>query len=338
MRKVISALMSIVMIGTMVSTRIIQAFAVDQWQLRGIQISNTGTEIQIKADVTGNKAGYKYKFVWLEANRFGGNWGTENVNWGVIRGFELSDTIVWKPPIMPADYEIYMDVRDPGGDVKTIHRSFLGLSSLKRVTRDQIKGIDISLEWDLLRIKANVVGDKRWFKYKFVWLEANRFGGDWGTQNVNWGVIRGFEFSDTIVWKPPRMPADYVIYMDVMDAYGSHIDGVNRYAEVEKMKAVQNAESAERRRKGLDSELSEAKQRATQQEKERKDLENQVSRAKQEFAEAEKRKKEIEAKIAETKKNAEAIEKRRKELEAKIAKAKQEAEQRDGPMSRFSAK
>ena len=138
MKKIISALMSIVIIGIMVNTQIIQAFAVDQWQLRGIQISNTGTGIQIKADVTGNKAGYKYKFVWMK-----GNWNPGN--WGVIRDFNVVDNVLWKPPIMPADYEIYMDVRDPRGDVKTIHRSFLGLSSLKRVTRDQIKGIDKAL-------------------------------------------------------------------------------------------------------------------------------------------------------------------------------------------------
>ena len=106
--------MNIVIIGIMVNTQIIQTFAVDQWQLRGIQISNTGTGIQIKSDVTGNKAGYKYKFVWGEKIVDEENWK----NWGVIRDFNGIDNVLWKPLIMPVDYEIYMDVMDPRGDTK----------------------------------------------------------------------------------------------------------------------------------------------------------------------------------------------------------------------------
>ena len=330
MKKIISVLMSIVIMAVTVEREVIEAFAVDQAQIKGIQMGYVGTEcIQIKAEVGGNKAGYKYKFVWLERSRLGRDWGVQNVNWGVIREFGETDTVKWKAPRMPADYEIYMDVMDSKRDIKTIHKSFYGLSGLRKVSKEQIKGIEIGINGEALKIRAVMEGERRWYKYKFVWLEGSRAGGNWGVRNVNWGVIREFGFADTVMWKPPKMPKDYVIYMDVMDAHGTHIDGYNRYYEGEIIKTRQEAEQSERMRKELETKVNQAKQRAAQQEKEIREIENQVARVKREFAESERKRKEVAGKLEESKRKAEEFERSRKELEIRLSKAKQELEERE---------
>lgn len=43
MKRIISAIMNLIMVGIMVNTQILQVFAVDQWKLRGIQIIDVET-------------------------------------------------------------------------------------------------------------------------------------------------------------------------------------------------------------------------------------------------------------------------------------------------------
>ena len=91
----------------------------NKWEHAGIAINKTSpqgtdTEIVLTAKSTGNIKGAQYKFVWMK-----NNWK----EWGVIRGFEKSSSVTWRPET-EGDYEIWVDIRDSSGNVKSKNTKF----------------------------------------------------------------------------------------------------------------------------------------------------------------------------------------------------------------------
>ena len=182
----------------------LQIYADGNWQHNGVNANKTspqriGTDVTLTAEAGGCKEGLQYKFVWMN-----GSWD----DWGVIRDFNSSNTVKWKPT-RPGNYTIYSDIKDRYGHATTRTINFTiednwqhnGVNVNK--PSPQKPGTDMTLT-------AEVGGCKNGLQYKFVWMN-----GSWD----NWGVIREFNPSNTVTWKPTR-PGNYTIYSDIKDRYG----------------------------------------------------------------------------------------------------------------------
>ena len=92
----------------------IQVYGSENWQHGGITIDKpsprlVGNNIVLTANVKGSTEGLQYKFVWETEG-----WK----NWGIIRNFEDSNKVIWKPT-EPGNYTIYSDIRDKYGNEKS---------------------------------------------------------------------------------------------------------------------------------------------------------------------------------------------------------------------------
>ena len=165
-----------------------------------------GNNIGLTAKAEGSKEGLHYKFVWKR-----GNW--ERGNWGVIRDFAPSNTTAWKPT-KPGDYTIYSDIKDKYGNEihKTLNFKVNNNFEHNGITANKPSPQLISND---IVLTANAKGLKEGLQYKFVWKREN-----W--EQGNWGVIRDFAPSNTIVWKPTKT-GNYTIYSDIKDKYGNVI-------------------------------------------------------------------------------------------------------------------
>ena len=95
-------------------------FEIRSWDITGIQTDratpqNVGTAIKLSPQLAGNTTNLQFKYVWMKDG-----WK----NWGVIRGFGTGREVTWKPTAT-GNYTLYIDVRDAGGNVKTITRSYV---------------------------------------------------------------------------------------------------------------------------------------------------------------------------------------------------------------------
>ena len=165
-----------------------------------------GNNIGLTAKAEGSKEGLHYKFVWKR-----GNW--ERGNWGVIRDFAPSNTTAWKPT-KPGDYTIYSDIKDKyGNDIhKTLNFKVNNNFEHNGITANKPSPQLISND---IVLTANAKGLKEGLQYKFVWKREN-----W--EQGNWGVIRDFAPSNTIVWKPTKT-GNYTIYSEIKDKYDNVI-------------------------------------------------------------------------------------------------------------------
>ena len=174
----------------------------DAWTNYGIKVDKISpqkedTEIKLTANVEGNTSGLKYKFVWMKDN-----WK----EWGVIRDFDNSDNVVWKPE-NAGDYTLYLDVMDTKGktDTKT-----LDYKIVKRWTNN---GINLDKDpaqklGTTFKLTANVGGDQTSLQYKFVWMKDN-----WRS----WGVIKDFNSISSVDWTPSET-GSYTLYLDIKDS------------------------------------------------------------------------------------------------------------------------
>ena len=158
------------------------------------------TPIQLKANVSGNRADLSYKFVWMR-----NNWKP----WGVIRGFTKDDTCTWTPK-EPGNYTLIVDVKDNNTGLiesnKITYRVERFYINTPCITASRPSG-QVAVNTPI-QLKANVLGKD--LSYKFVWMRNN-----WNS----WDVIRKFTKDDTCTWTPTK-PGDYTLYLDVKDASG----------------------------------------------------------------------------------------------------------------------
>ena len=187
------------------------------------------------------------------------------------------------------------------------------------MSQDQIKDIEMSLEGDKVRLRANIVGNKKWFKYKFVWMKN-----DW----ESWGVIRALDMSDTAEWTPPAGKEDCIIFMDVEDAYGN-IKSIKRYLSMEVLRDRQEAVLAEKKQRELEERLRQESQEVEQLEKTRYDAELDLSKSRQILKEIEETKKKLEAQVKESQDKENELELRKRAIQAKIEEAKRRSEEKE---------
>ncbi|XCP84215.1 triple tyrosine motif-containing protein [Roseburia hominis] len=163
----------------------------------------TNTPISIQANVTGDREGLQYKFVWQK-----NDWK----KWGVIREFSSESVAQWLPKEI-GTYTLYVDVKGSDGQVVTKQINF--------VIRD--------LQWnnekvtclpsirqkcnEPVQIESLVSGDIEGLQYKYVWEKDN-----WR----QWGVISDFSQKNVVEHRFAE-PGNYTIHVDVKDAKGKVI-------------------------------------------------------------------------------------------------------------------
>ena len=179
-------------------------YAYETWVHNGIKVDKPSpqiedTTIKLSANVGGATTGLKYKFVWMKEN-----WKS----WGVIRDFDSSNSVDWKPT-NPGDYTLYLDIKDQKGRIVT---KTIGYKINVGWVHNGIK-VDKQppqVKDTTIKLSAYVEGTTTGLEYKFVWMKEN-----W----KSWGVIRNFDSSNNVDWKPTS-PGDYTLYLDIKDQQG----------------------------------------------------------------------------------------------------------------------
>ena len=173
-------------------------YKVVNWSVEGLDVSGearSGKPLELKARVSGDTDGLKYKFVWEK-----GGWA----KWGTVGGGSSSASSCEWTPSEPGEYTLYLDVID-GEQAKHLTR---------KVTvedRFSVEGLDVSGEarsGKPLELKARVSGDTDGLKYKFVWEK-----GGW----AKWGTVGGGSSSASSCEWTPSEPGEYTLYLDVID-------------------------------------------------------------------------------------------------------------------------
>ena len=173
-------------------------YKVVNWSVEGLDVSGearSGKPLGLKARVSGDTDGLKYKFVWEK-----GGWA----KWGTVGGGSSSSASCEWTPSEPGEYTLYLDVID-GDQAKHLTR---------KVTvedRFSVEGLDVSGEarsGKPLGLKARVSGDTDGLKYKFVWEK-----GGW----AKWGTVGGGSSSSASCEWTPSEPGEYTLYLDVID-------------------------------------------------------------------------------------------------------------------------
>ena len=205
MKKIITFILSFIFLMTFSLVLLSpNTYAHETWSHNGIKVDKKSpqienTDINLSANVGGTTTGLKYKFVWMKEN-----WN----NWGVIRDFDSSNNVNWKPT-SPGNYTLYLDIKDQKGRVVT---KTIGYKINMSWSHNGIKVDKQSpqIENTNINLSANVGGTTTGLKYKFVWMKEN-----W----KSWGVIRDFDSSNSINWKPTS-PGNYTLYLDIKDQKG----------------------------------------------------------------------------------------------------------------------
>ena len=167
------------------------------------QSALVGQPIALSADVSGNTANLKYKFVWV----YNGSWATGN--WGVVQAMGPTNSATYTPT-KQGTYTFYVDVQDSTGNISTqavsVRVGKLGLECVQGSKVAYAKGMSLNLN----ALKSPGLYEK----FKFVWS----YNGSWA--DGNWGVIQDMSTADTAVWKPKKA-GNYVLYLDAMDSTGA---------------------------------------------------------------------------------------------------------------------
>ncbi|WP_461810493.1 glucosaminidase domain-containing protein [Faecalimonas sp.] len=193
------------------------------WSVNGINTNVSSpqlsdTSIKVSANISGNKMGLQYKFVWQKED-----WK----EWGVIKDFSSDDNAMWLPK-SGGNYTIILNVKDSSGKVITVDIPY------------QIKGWSYSgvktsiqspsnLETEI-NLSADVKGDTSGLQYKFVWQKE-----DW----KEWGVIKDFSSVNNVTWLPKQV-GEYELIVDVKDREGFVATRRVSYQIVEKPWEVQD--------------------------------------------------------------------------------------------------
>ena len=171
-------------------------YKVVNWSLESLDVSGDarcGKPVKLRAKVSGDASGLKYKFVWEK-----GGWA----KWGVAQQPSASSSCEWTPT-EPGDYTVYLDVIDGSGQKHMTRKVTVG-------ERYTLESLDVSGDARCgkpVKLRAKVSGDASGLKYKFVWEK-----GGW----AKWGVAQQPSASSSCEWTPTE-PGDYTVYLDVID-------------------------------------------------------------------------------------------------------------------------
>ena len=178
----------------------VERFAVDG--LEAPSSARAGKGVSLKAKVSGDASGLKYKFVWQKDG-----WK----KWGVVGGSaQDSPEATWTPD-EPGDYTVTLDVID-GSKAKhatariEVYKKYL----IKGVSLETEDG-DVATVGSNCTIKVESEGDTSGLKYKFVWEKNN-----WS----QWGSLRQFDSSNKCSWTP-EVSGDVNIWVDIQDSNGA---------------------------------------------------------------------------------------------------------------------
>ena len=178
----------------------VERFTVDG--LEAPSSARCGQGVSLKAKVSGDASGLKYKFVWQKDN-----WK----KWGVVGGSSQDEPEAAWTPDEPGDYTVTLDVIDGS---KAKHAT----ASIKVYKKYLIKGVSLETEdggvatvGSNCTIKVESEGDTSGLKYKFVWEKNN-----WS----QWGSLRQFDSSNKCSWTP-EVSGDVNIWVDIQDSNGA---------------------------------------------------------------------------------------------------------------------
>ena len=178
----------------------VERFTVDG--LEAPSSARCGQGVSLKARVSGDASGLKYKFVWQKDN-----WK----KWGVVGGSSQDEPEATWTPDEPGDYTVTLDVIDGS---KAKHAT----ASIKVYKKYLIKGVSLETEdggvatvGSNCTIKVESEGDTSGLKCKFVWEKNN-----WS----QWGSLRQFDSSNKCSWTP-EVSGDVNIWVDIQDSNGA---------------------------------------------------------------------------------------------------------------------
>ena len=178
----------------------VERFAVDG--LEAPSSARAGKGVSLKAKVSGDASGLKYKFVWQKDG-----WK----KWGVVGGSSQDSPEATWTPDEPGDYTVTLDVID-GSKAKhatariEVYKKYL----IKGVSLETEDG-DVATVGSNCTIKVESEGDTSGLKYKFVWEKSN-----WS----QWGSLRQFDSSNKCSWTP-EVSGDVNIWVDIQDSNGA---------------------------------------------------------------------------------------------------------------------
>ncbi len=189
------------------------------WNIEGItvepqEVQKKGETISLNAQVTGNTDGLQYKYVWEKDN-----WK----EWGVIRDFAESSSVVWETPERAGTYHIYADVKDRDGEIRSVSIPYRLVTQIWQHDGVNINGGEPQQVYRNILLEAKVSGETENLQYKFVWEKDN-----W----KEWGVIRQFENLPKATWYP-KEAGTYHIYSDVKDEDGRIQTFIEEYEVME---------------------------------------------------------------------------------------------------------
>ena len=178
----------------------VERFTVDG--LEAPSSARAGKGVSLKAKVSGDASGLKYKFVWQKDG-----WK----KWGVVGGSSQDSPEATWTPDEPGDYTVTLDVID-GSKAKhatariEVYKKYL----IKGVSLETEDG-DVATIGSNCTIKVESEGDTSGLKYKFVWEKNN-----WS----QWGSLRQFDSSSKCSWTP-EVSGDVNIWVDIQDSNGA---------------------------------------------------------------------------------------------------------------------
>lgn len=179
------------------------------WSLDGININEGNPEqiyrnIPLSANVSGDTEGLTYKYVWMKDD-----WK----EWGVIREFDTESQVSWLPT-KAGLYEIYTNVKDKDGTVKTISQEYEVTEPSWQLTEIQAESEGVYYVGTSTTVTAVTSGETEGLQYKFV----QRNGNDWS----DWKVIQPFSENNSVVVKIEK-EGKSTIYVDIKDSTGATI-------------------------------------------------------------------------------------------------------------------
>ena len=183
--------------------------ASQMWSLDGININNDVSEqiyrnIPISAEVSGDTDGLTYKYVWMKDN-----WS----EWGVIREFDSVSEVEWMPK-KTGVYEIYANVKDRDGNVKTITKEYEVAAPSWKLEEIQAEAEGVYYVGATTKVTAVTTGETEGLQYKFV----QRNGKDWS----DWKVLQPFSSNNTVEVEIEK-EGECTIYVDIKDSTGATI-------------------------------------------------------------------------------------------------------------------
>lgn len=204
--------------GKIVSKSIPYQLLTQVWSHGGVVINEgkpqqVNRTIPIRTILSGETQDLQYKYVWMKDN-----WA----DWGVIRDFDFSNQASWYPT-EAGTYEIYSDVKDSDGYIKTRKQTYIVQQPPWKIDEIQVEGTGSYFVGDSTQVTIVPSGETEGLQYKVV----QKYGDNWD----DWKVVQYFSENRTITLNLAKA-GTYTIYVDVMDQEGQIFKPVERTISV----------------------------------------------------------------------------------------------------------